>query len=61
MAHTHNIQKYQRVSTLDSIGDKVKKAAEIAGTIKGIWDTGKLIYQTVSPVIGPAIAAAGML
>ena len=61
MAHLHNIQRHQKTSMLDGIGDKVKKAAEIAGAVKGIWDTGKMIYQTVSPMIGPAIAAAGML
>jgi len=46
---------------MHGLGNKVKQAAEIAGTIKGIWDTGKTIYHAVAPIIGPAVAAAGIL
>lgn len=61
MAHTHNIHRTQQPSLMSSIGSKVKQAAEIAGAVKGLYDTGKLIYQTVAPLIGPAVATAGLL
>ena len=59
MAHTHNFHNSK--SFMHGLGNKVKQAAEIAGTIKGIWDTGKTIYHAVAPIIGPAVAAAGIL
>ena len=45
---------------IQNFGDKVRQGAEIAGKIKGIWDTGKMIYggiQTVAPYIAAAAAA----
>jgi len=45
---------------IQNFGDKVRQGAEIAGTLKGIWDTGKMIYggiQTVAPYVAAAAAA----
>ena len=45
---------------IQNFGDKVRQGAEIVGGIKGIWDTGKMIYggiQTVAPYIAAAAAA----
>ena len=56
MAHTHN-SNYQQPTLMESIGNKVKTGAQIAGTIKGIWDLGKTIYTGVR-TIAPMIAAA---
>jgi hypothetical protein len=45
---------------IQKIGDKVRQGAEIAGTVKGIWDTGKMIYggiQTIAPYVAAAAAA----
>jgi hypothetical protein len=39
---------------MSSIGQKVKQGAEIIGTLKGIYDTGKVIYngvQAAAPII----------
>jgi predicted small secreted protein len=46
---------------LQSIGNKVKNAAEFVALAKGAWDIGRSIYhagQAIAPVIGPAIGAA---
>jgi len=47
-------------SWLSSIGNKVKNAAEIAGAVKGIYDTGRMLYNAAQ-YIGPSVAAAGVL
>ena len=41
-------------SLMSSIGEKLKQGAEMLGTIKGIYDTGKVIYngvQTIAPIV----------
>jgi len=46
---------------IQSIGSKVKNAAELVALAKGAWDIGRSIYQagqTIAPIIGPAIGAA---
>jgi len=43
-----------------NFGDKVRQGVEIVGGIKGLWDTGKMIYggiQTVAPYVAAAAAA----
>lgn len=60
MAHLHNLphRSYQP-SLLENIGQKVKTAGEIAGTLKGIYDVGKSIYtgiQTIRPLVQTASA-----
>lgn len=36
----------------------VKTGAKVVGTLKGLWDTGKVIYgavQTVAPYVAPLL------
>ena len=59
MGHLHNF-KNQNTSFLSSFGEKVKHVAAAAATAKGIYDTGRTIYQiaqTAIPFIGTAIPA----
>jgi len=51
---------HKKQSFWGGIGTKVKHVAEIAGGIKGIYDTGKMLYNAAQ-YIGPAVAAAGVL
>ena len=54
--------KRRESNWIQNLGDKVRQGAEIAGTVKGIWDTGKMVYggiQTIAPYI-PYIAAAAV-
>ena len=60
MAHRHNINRAYSQSWLSSIGNKVKNVAEIAGAVKGIYDTGRMLYNAAQ-YIGPSVAAAGVL
>ena len=58
MAHTHNSNHHQ-ATLLESIGNKVKTGAQIAGTIKGIWDLGRTIYtgvRTIAPIVASVAA-----
>ena len=45
MAHARHLQNRQQPSMLTGIGQKVQQAAEIAGTLKGIYDVGSALYQ----------------
>ena len=61
MAHLHNFKSKQQQSTLQSIGNKVKNAAEFIALAKGAWDIGRSIYHAgvaAAPYIAPAIGAA---
>jgi len=60
MAYKNNINRSNSQSWLSSIGNKVKHAAEIAGAVKGIYDTGRMLYNAAQ-YIGPSVAAAGVL
>jgi len=60
MAHRHSINRSYSQSWLSSIGNKVKHVAEIAGAVKGIYDTGRMLYNAAQ-YIGPAVAAAGVI
>jgi hypothetical protein len=55
MAYLQQYQQ-QKQSWFHSLGGKVKNAAEIAGTVKGIFDLGKTIYSGVRAV-APVVAA----
>ena len=64
MAHLHLRNNNNKTSFLSSIGSKVKNVAEFAGAVKGIYDTGKMIYNGVrafGPMISPIIETAGLL
>ena len=53
-------RQHNNPSNMESIGQKVKSVAEIAGTLKGIWDIGSSIYQgvkTIAPIVTPIITA----
>ena len=59
MGHLHNV-KNQNTSFLSSFGEKVKHVAAAAATAKGIYDTGRTVYQiahTIIPYIESAIPA----
>ena len=57
MAHLHNIPRNIRNPTmLESIGQKVQQGAEIVGTLKGIYDAGKMIYSGARIVAPMAMA-----
>lgn len=58
MASMHN--RHQSKSWISSIGNKVKNVAEFAGAVKGIYDTGRMLYNAAQ-YIGPAVAAAGVI
>ena len=54
MANLQNFRHYKHVNLLDNVGEKVKHAAELAGTIKGIYDLGRGVYagfQVAAPYI----------
>jgi hypothetical protein len=60
MAHLHNMHRKQSHSFWTSVGEKVRHAAEIAGAVKGLYDTGRMIYNAAQ-YIGPAVASAGVI
>ena len=57
MALTQNFKRQASTQTspLSDFGSKVRNAAEVIGTAKGLYDMGKVIYQGVR-TIGPVIA-----
>jgi hypothetical protein len=58
MAHLHNTQG-QQTEFWHNVGQKLKTGAEIAGAVKGIWNTGKAIYggvRTIAPLARAALA-----
>lgn len=71
MGHLHNIAKRKNPSFFSSLGSKIKTGLELAGTAKGIYDMGRMIYQgasTYGPMIyntaramGPTVATAAAL
>lgn len=57
MAHLHNFNHNKSPGLVQTIGSKVKSAAEFLGAVKGIWDFGKSVYS----VVGPALTTAAVL
>ena len=45
MANLQNFRHPSHVGLLENVGQKVKHAAEFAGTMKGIYDVGKMVYS----------------
>jgi hypothetical protein len=45
MANLQNFRDNQRPSWLGGLGEKVKNVAEFAGTVKGIYDVGRVVYS----------------
>ena len=60
MANLQNLSRTHNRSYLSSIGNKVKHIAQIVGCIKGLYDTGRMLYNAAQ-YIGPAVAAVGIL
>ena len=57
MAHLHNLPQNIRTPTmLESIGQKVQQGPEIVGTLKGIYDAGKVVYGAARVVAPMAMA-----
>ena len=57
MAHLHNLpQNIRNPSMLENIGQKVKTGAEIMGGLKGIYDTGKMLYSGFK-IAAPIVSA----
>ena len=57
MANLQNFRNNSHVGLLEHVGQKVQNAAEIAGTIKGIWDVSKMVYSGFQ-VAAPYLKAA---
>ena len=55
MGHGHNFQ-HQLGMALGSIGQKVKKIAEVTGAVKGIIDISIYLKNTLAPVATVAAA-----
>ena len=51
---------HKHKSAIQNFGDKVRQGTEIAAGLKGLWETGKMIYggiQTIAPYVAAAAAA----
>ena len=46
------------MTTLSSVGSKLKHGAEFLGAVKTAYDTGRMIYGAIQPLAGMALAAA---
>ena len=60
MANLQNFKNNRDVNLLEQVGQKVKNITEIAGAMKGVWDTGRLIYsgfQIAAPYLEMAMLA----
>lgn len=59
MGNLQNHNKHKHGGFLHGLGQKVKNLAELAGTVKGIYDTGRTVYslaQAASPYVLPLLA-----
>jgi hypothetical protein len=56
MASLHNFHKNKHPGYFEGVGNKIKFAAEVAGSVKTIFDIGKGIYSAVSS-LAPIAAA----
>ena len=64
MAHLQHFPKHQKSSFIEGLGNKVRTAAEIIGTAKGIYDASKMVYglaRSIGPQIGPVVTLASTL
>ncbi len=57
MANLQNFSNNRHVELLESVGQKVKNAVELAGAVKGVWDVGKMVYSGFQ-VAAPYLEAA---
>jgi hypothetical protein len=59
MGDLRNHRHHKHISFLHGLGEKAKHLAELAGTVKGIYDTGRTVYslaQAASPYVLPLLA-----
>jgi hypothetical protein len=52
MASLHNFSLNKHPGFVQNIGNKIKFGAEVAGSLKTIFDIGKSIYSTLGPIAG---------
>jgi len=45
MANLQNFKNHRHVGLLEHIGEKAKNIIELAGTVKTIYDAGKMAYS----------------
>jgi hypothetical protein len=45
MANLQNFRNNQRPDWITGLGQKVKQAAEFAGSVKGIYEVGRTVYS----------------
>ena len=43
------------MTTLSSVGSKLKQGAELLGTVKTAYDTGRMIYNVIQPMAAAAL------
>ena len=52
MASLHNFSLNKHPGFVQNIGNKIQFGAEVAGSLKTIFDIGKSIYSTLGPIAG---------
>ena len=60
MANLQNFRNNKHHGLSQGLGQKIKNIAELAGTVKGIYDTSKAVYslgQMAAPYILPLLGA----
>ena len=58
MANLQNFRNNKHHGLYQGLGQKIKNIAELAGTVKGIYDTGRAVYslgQMAAPYILPLL------
>ena len=58
MSNLQNHSKHKHSGFLHGLGQKVQNLAELAGTVKGIYDTGKTVFslaRAASPYVLPLL------
>ena len=64
MANLMNYTNNKHHGLSEGLGHKIKDLAKLAGTVKGIYDTGKTIYSIASaaaPYVEMALPLLGVL
>ena len=61
MANLQNFRNNKHHGLSQGLGQKIKNIAELAGTVKGIYDTGRAVYslgQMAAPYILPLLGVS---
>ena len=59
MGSLHNFNHHRHVGLLEHVGEKAKNIIELAGTLKSIYDGGKMLYSGLA-VAAPYLMAVGL-